>query len=228
MNFLKMVAICLCAGLLGAYPPARAADQGHQDGSESSLGAVHQSQAEFWVKQRTLPSFILEGQEEKKKKTPVRTLFKSVAKGAKSELGTSFDDMGKDMVLVFSVQDIDPYAKKGPPKNKPAIVMKMTMVDGSSAYLHRFPDNSFAVEDGFADGTVMEQDQNGGFIVKYPNGVQGRVVFQGSQILVYRPDKTITTFKKTASGAYSVSNDKFGYMGTARADDSGDKFDVNN
>ncbi|MBS2006933.1 MAG: hypothetical protein JST01_07830 [Cyanobacteria bacterium SZAS TMP-1] len=214
----SLVLACLVAATPGLIGAGFAADDSAAASSASDSPPL--SQAEIWVKQRSLPEFMQQNQDAKKKKTPVRSFLKSVAKGAGQELGTSLSDMGKDMVLVFSVQDIDPYAKKGPPSNKPAIVMKMTMVDGSTAYLHHFPDNSFAVEDGFADGTVMVPGDNGEYIVKYPNNVQGKLVFQHNKILIYRPDKTVTTFEKTASGSYEVSNTKFGYMGTARADDT--------
>jgi hypothetical protein len=223
----NIVIVASCIYLFAASAPAQASDQSQGNPSAAGSGAASASaplsEAEQWVKQRSIPAFMQQNAEEKKKKKPIRTFFKTVAKGAATELGTSMEDMGKDMIFVFSVQDVDPYAKKGPPSNKPSIVMQMAMVDGTIAYLHRFPDNSFAVEDGFADGTVMMPGNDGDFIIKYPNHVQGRVVFQGNQILIYRPDKTITTFKKTASGAYDVSNTKFGYMGTARADDTGDK-----
>jgi hypothetical protein len=223
----NVMAVASCIYLFATCVPAQASDGSESSPSGSTSNSASASaplsEAEQWVKQRSIPAFMQQNAEEKKKKKPIRTFFKTVAKGAATELGTSMDDMGKDMVFVFSVQDIDPYAKKGPPSNKPCIVMQMAMVDGTIAYLHRFPDNSFAVEDGFADGTVMLPGNQGDFIIKYPNHVQGRVVFQGNQILIYRPDKTVTTFKKTASGAYDVSNTKFGYMGTARADDSGDK-----
>ncbi|CAN5317077.1 hypothetical protein BH10CYA1_BH10CYA1_54840 [soil metagenome] len=187
------------------------------------------TQAEKWVKQRSMPSWMGPDEEEKKEKkrsTPVRSLIKTVAKGTAKELGASLDGMAKDMVFVFSVQDIDPYEKKGPPKNKPAIVLKMTMMDGSTAYLRRFPDNSFAVEDGFADGTVLVPTDRNQYIIKYPNGFNGKVVITANTIVVYRPDKSITTFKKTMSGGYSATNDKLGYMGEARPDRTGVHYEV--
>jgi len=201
------------------------ADDSSQGGPSQNSGQNQSdpaplSQAEIWVKNREVPEFMQQNQEAKKKKTPVRSFLKTVAKGTAKELGTSFSDMGKDMILVFSVQDIDPYEKKGPPKNKEAIVMKMQMLDGSSAYLHHFPDNSFAVEDGFADGTVLVPAGGNEWTVKYPNNVQGKLVYGRNKITIYRPDKTVTTFQKGASGSYEMSNTKFGYMGTARADDT--------
>lgn len=187
------------------------------------------TEAEKWVQSRSMPGFILTDNGKKKHKAPVRTFVKKAAKGLANEVAASAEGLAKDAVLVFSVQDIDPYDKKGPPANRPAIVLEMTMVDGTTAYLHRFPDNSFAVEGGFADCTVMVPGKQGEFIIKYPNHVQGRVEFQGSNtIIVHRPDNTTTTFSKTASGSYSVSNDKFGYMGTARPDSTGVQYEVDN
>ncbi len=188
-------------------------------------------QAEAWVRNKNSPWLTAADSdvEKTKHKGPVRNFIKSVAKGTAKELGTSFDDMAKDMVLVFSVQDIDPYdMSKGPPTNRPAIVMKFTMVDGTSCYLRRFPDGSYAVEDGFANGTVLlPRKENGDYLVNYPNGVQGRMVkgLDGN-IKIYRPDNTITTFTKNASGGYAANNTKFGYMGEARGDDTGVQWEV--
>jgi len=183
-------------------------------------------QAEVWAKDRNSPWLTAadSDSEKKKHKGPVRSLIKGLGK----ELATSAEDMAKDMVLVFSVQDIDPYEQKGVPANRPAIVLKCNMVDGSSCYLRRFPDGSYAVEDGFADGTVLiPRKETGDYLVKYPNGVDGRMVKEpGGTIKIYRPDKTITTFEKTASGGYSVNNTKFGYMGDARPDRTGVNYEV--
>jgi len=223
---LTSISIGVIGGLAASSLAADNSSASGADSSNNSNGNSNNSdqaplsQAEIWVQQRAVPEFMQQNQEAKKRKTPVRSFLHTVAKGAAQELGTSMSDMGKDMILVFSVQDIDPYEKKGPPKNKEAVVMKMQMTDGSSAYLHHFPDNSFAVEDGFADGTVLVPAGGNEWTVKYPNNVQGKLVFQRNQILIYRPDKTITTFKKTASGSYDISNTKFGYMGTARSDDT--------
>lgn len=208
----------------GSADNASASANSSQDDSNRPL-----TQAEKWVQSRSMPGFILQDTGKKKHKAPVRSFVKKAAKGLANEVAASAEGMAKDAILVFSVQDIDPYDKKGPPANRPAIVLEMTMVDGTTAYLHRFPDNSFAVEGGFADCTVMVPGKQGEFIIKYPNHVQGRVEFQGSNtIIVHRPDNTTTTFSKTASGSYSVSNDKFGYMGTARPDSTGVQYEVDN
>ena len=216
-----------CVGLGGASLPAHCADQPHA-GSLTVTTQATLSQAEKWVKERSLPSFVLPATDkEDKKKAPVRSFMKGIAKGAAKELSASADGMAKDMVFVFSVQDTDPYDKSAPPKNRPAIVLQFTMIDGSTAYLHRFPDGSFAVDGGFADGTVIVPNQSGEFVIKYPNGLNGRVVFQGrNKILVYRPDKTITTFQKNLDGGYSINNDKIGYMGSAKPDSTGVKYEM--
>ncbi len=182
-------------------------------------------QAEEWVKSKNSPWLTAEdGETDKKKhKAPVRNFIKAVAKGTAKELSTSAEDFAKDMVLVFSVQDIDPYESKGVPKNRPAIMLQFNMADGSKCYLRRFPDGSYAIEEGFANGTVLiPRRESNDYLVKYPNGVNGRMVKDNTgNITIYRPDKTVTTVAKTASGGYSVSNTKFGYMGDARPDSTG-------
>ncbi|MFA6210048.1 MAG: hypothetical protein WC714_11545 [Candidatus Obscuribacterales bacterium] len=184
------------------------------------------SQAEIWVRDRFNPGGQSAAQMLQKKKHPVRGFFKSVAQGAAQELGASAHDMAQDMVFVFSVQDIDPYDKTRAPSNKQCVVMEFTMVDGSTAYLHQFPDGSYAIENGFADGTVMVPTSPTHYIIKYPNGVSGTVVRQNDQITVYRPDHTVTTVKKEPSGNYRISNSKFGYMGEARPDDTGNQYGI--
>jgi hypothetical protein len=184
------------------------------------------SQAEIWVRDRFNPGGQSAAQLMQQKKHPVKSFFKSVAKGTAQELGASAHDMAQDMVFVFSVQDIDPYDKTRAPSNKQCVVMEFTMVDGSTAYLHQFPDGSYAIENGFADGTVMVPTSPTNYIIKYPNGVSGTVVRQSDQVTVYRPDHTITTVKKEPSGNYRISNSKFGYMGEARPDDTGNQYGI--
>lgn len=184
------------------------------------------SQAEIWVRDRFNPGGQSAAKLLQAKKHPVKGFFKSIAKGTAQELGASAHDMAQDMVFVFSVQDIDPYDKTRAPSNKQCVVMEFTMVDGSTAYLHQFPDGSYAIENGFADGTVMVPTSPTNYIIKYPNGVSGTVVRQNDQVTVYRPDHTITTVKKEPSGNYRISNSKFGYMGEARPDDTGNQYGV--
>ena len=184
------------------------------------------SQAEIWVRDRFNPGGQSAAQLMQQKKHPVKSFFKSVAKGTAQELGASAHDMAQDMVFVFSVQDIDPYDKTRAPSNKQCVVMEFTMVDGSTAYLHQFPDGSYDIENGFADGTVMVPTSPTNYIIKYPNGVSGTVVRQSDQVTVYRPDHTITTVKKEPSGNYRISNSKFGYMGEARPDDTGNQYGI--
>ena len=195
-----------------------------------NLAGVNQAapltQAEIWVRDRNNPggkSAALLAQE---KKHPVKSFFHAVAKGTAQELGASAHDMAQDMVFVFSVQDINPYDKTSPPSNRQVVVMEFTMVDGSTAYLHQFPDGSYAIENGFADGTVINPTSPTHYIIKYPNGVSGTVVRQNDQVTVYRPDHTITTAKKEPSGSYRISNSKFGYMGEARPDDTGNQYGI--
>lgn len=196
----------------------------------STISNEHVWQAEEWVKNKNSPWLSeADNQTEKKKHSgPVRSLIKGVAKGTAKELGASLDGLAKDMVLVFSVQDIDPYEKKGPPKNRTAIILKFNLVDGSSCYLRRFPDGSYAIEDGFANGTVLiPRMETQDYLVKYPNGVQGRMFKDNAgTITIYRPDKTVTTVAKTPSGGYKVHNTKFGYMGDARPDDTGLNYEL--
>ncbi|CAN5448117.1 hypothetical protein BH11CYA1_BH11CYA1_37360 [soil metagenome] len=186
-------------------------------------------QAEEWVIKRTSP-WLLPGEAVKQKKEhkgPVRSFAKAVVKGSASELKASMKGLSEDMVFVFSCQDIDPY-KKGPSVDKPCIVLKFNMVDGSACYLRRFPDGSYAIEDGFADGTViLPEASTGAYLIKYPNGVKGKLVRKANgSTVVYRPDKTITTIAKTNSGGYTVRNDKMGYMGEARPDRTGVHYEL--
>jgi hypothetical protein len=233
---LSMFVLCLGAGhpATAADSTPAAANSAPAAGSPPPTGGISVeapaklSMAEQWAKNRAMPEFLLPDQEEQKKKAPLRSLVKGIAKGAASEIKATASGLAKDMVLVFSVQDVDPYDKSGPPSNRPAIIYKFTLIDGSTAYLRRFPDNSFAIEDGFADGTVIVRNDKGEFIVKYPNGARGKVVFQSrNTILVYRPDNTITTYQKTSDGGYTINNDKLGYMGSARRDTTGINYELN-
>ncbi len=184
------------------------------------------TQAEVWVQQREQPWATQMAAESKKKKHPVRNFVKAVGKGAASEAKATVGDMAKDCAFVFSVQDIDPYDKSSPPVDKPAIVMEMNMIDGSTCYLHRFPDNSFAVEGGFADNTVMVPTQQHEFLIKYPNGAQGRFVRSGGGYKIYRSDNSVTTISKNPSGDYEITNDKIGFMGTAHPDETGLQYEL--
>lgn len=237
---------CPCASLADAAAHENVAPQGAAKSTDaatvspasiptSSATAIADSrvwQAEKWVNSRTSNSLLPgdpqgDPDEKKNNKGPVRRFVKSVAKGAGQELSASMTDMAKDMVLVFSVQDIDPYEKKGPPKNKPAIVLEFNLVDGSKCYLRRFPDGSYAIEDGFADGTVLVPGATQTeYVVKYPNGMRARMVREGQTMKVYRPDNSVTTFNKTAAGGYRVNNTEQGYMGEARPDSTGLNYEM--
>ncbi|MBS1957792.1 MAG: hypothetical protein JST89_26640 [Cyanobacteria bacterium SZAS-4] len=226
----SLVVLLACSAVLNLQPAVIAA--GSVDHGESASAADVPDkvwQAEQWAQTRNSPWLSKDDaeQDKQKHKGPVRSFVKAVAKGTAKELGTSASDFAKDMVLVFSVQDIDPYEKKGPPKNRTAIVLKCNMVDGSSCYLRRFPDGSYAIEDGFADGTVLipRRDTND-YLVKYPNGTRGRMVKHGDDVTIFRPDNTTTTVEKTAAGGFSVRNTKFGYMGEARPDSTGINYET--
>lgn len=220
----------LCAAIFATQPMTFAAPSvDHGETANAADAQVKVWQAEEWAKTRNSPWLSKEDGEQEKKthKAPVRNLIKGIAKGTAKELGTSASDMAKDLVLVFSVQDIDPYEKKGIPKNRPAIVLEFNMVDGSKCFLRRFPDGSYAIEDGFADGTVLiPREDSGDYLVKYPNGVRGRMVKHGDNITIFRPDNTTTTVIKTASGGFRVNNTKFGYMGEARPDSTGINYET--
>lgn len=226
----RVLQILLVMALIQTVAIAKNHDQNDSNTQADTNSVEHVWQAEEWVKSKNSPWLSeADNQNEKKKHTgPVRSLVKGVAKGTAKELGASLDGLAKDMVLVFSVQDIDPYEKKGPPKNRTAIILKFNLVDGSSCYLRRFPDGSYAIEDGFANGTVLiPRMETRDYLVKYPNGVQGRMVKDNAgTITIYRPDKTVTTVAKTPSGGYKVHNTKFGYMGDARPDDTGLNYEL--
>ena len=145
-----------------------------------------------------------------------------IIKGLGKELAKSGEYFAKDLAMFLSVQDIDPYEKKSVPLNKPATVLTFQYTDGQRARLVRYPDRSFRVFGSIFEGTVMIPDGPKTFIVKYPNGVQGKVVMVNSSLIKsYRPDGTITTFQKQMSGQFSIRNSKQGYLGMARSDRTG-------
>ena len=225
-----LTVLLTCALILSAQSGVSASSTAqHGESADAADAQTKVWQAEEWAKTRNSPWLSKDDAEDDKKKHkgPVRNFVSAVAKGTAKELGTSASDFAKDMVLVFSVQDIDPYEKKGPPKNRTAIILKFTMMDGSSCFLRRFPDGSYAIEDGFADGTVLipRQDTND-YLVKYPNNTRGRMVKHGDNVTIFRPDNTTTTVEKTMSGGYKVHNTKFGYMGEARPDSTGINYET--
>lgn len=185
------------------------------------------SDADKWVRDRFNPGGQDAATEAKKAKHPVRSFLKGIAKGTAKELGTSLHLMAEDSAFVFSVQNGDPYDSNTPPRNRQVIVMEMTMTDGSSCYLHHFPDGSFAVEGGFADGTVILPRTPTQYTVKYPNGVVGNLVRQKDLMTIHRPDNTVTTFKRTAGGGWEVNNSKLGYIGEAHPDDVSNNIQLN-
>lgn len=179
--------------------------------------------ADQWVAHRTEPLAQQQAEEAKKKKHPVRRLVKAVG----ANYHHAAEEMGKDMAFVFS-SDFDPYDKKNAPVDKPAIVLEMSLVDGSTSYIWRFPDDSFAIQGGFADNSIIVpiKNENNEFVIKYPNGVTGRVVRKGDETKIYRPDSSVTTIKKAASGDYTIDNSKIGYMGEAHTDPTGLQYEL--
>ncbi len=169
-----------------------------------------------------LPDALKPAPPAKKKKGPVRQFFKGVGK----ELGTSFSDMGKDMVFVFSVQDIDPY-EKHPDGTKPYELMRCRWLDGSDAAVVRYPDGSLKMQGGFSDGTVAVPTNPRTFIIYYPNGAKGKMEkLPGGGAKVFRPDNSVTTIARNASGTFSISNDKNGWMGSASPDSTGLRYEM--
>ncbi len=151
---------------------------------------------------------------------PVRKKHR-IMKGLAKDLGTSFGDMGKDMVLVFSVQDYDPYAQHSPPK-KPYVIGEASFNDGSRADIIKFPDNSVRIKGSVMDGTYLCPNATGGGTVYYPNGVQGTMKrLPNNGLEIFRPDKTTTTITKNGDGSYRITNDKTGYLGDINTDASG-------
>jgi hypothetical protein len=185
--------------------------------------AATNTMADQWVAHRTEPLWQQQAEEQKKKKHPVRKIIKAVGEN----YAHAFHEMGKDMAFVFS-SDFDPYDKEKAPVDKPAIILEMNLVDGSTAYLWRFPDNSFAVQGGFADNTVIDplEDKPNEYLVKYPNGAKGRIVRTGSTTKIYRPDDSVTTIEKTPRGDYRMNNDKIGFMGEAHTDPTGLQYEL--
>src|SRR5215469_6926214 len=98
-----ILGLALCVGVAGSGLSVLAADEARGGVSINSTATL--TQAEQWVKNRSLPSFVLQDQEDKKKPAPLRTIAKGVAKGTKKELSSSLSGMAKDMVFVFSAQD---------------------------------------------------------------------------------------------------------------------------
>jgi hypothetical protein len=160
--------------------------------------------------------------EKKKGHHPVRLVAKALA----SELGTDASGMLKDSMFVFSAKDFDPYDKSAP-KNKPYTLLEIQMIDGSEASVIKYPDNSGKVVGGFADGTIIAPSGPNTYIVAYPNGARGKLVkVSGIEYDIYRPDNTVTRIKKTAGGDYEMTNNKLGYIGTARTDTLGMQFEM--
>jgi hypothetical protein len=157
----------------------------------------------------------------KRKESPLSYVFKSLGSEAKA----NSSDMAKDMVFVFSAQDVDPY-KKSAPTDKPYTLLTCHLIDGSLCKFIKYPDNSGKVEGGFADGTIIAPLDQNTFIVGYPNGARAKLEkLSGGGFKIYRPDGSITTMTKSESGRYSIRNSVLGYMGDAFPDRSGLQFE---
>jgi hypothetical protein len=163
-------------------------------------------------------------QTKNKKRGPVRRAVRSSAKFLANEVNQTVQGIGRDLVMTLSVQDFDAYEGK-PPTDKPYELASFRLVDGSMCSLMKYPDGSCKVDGGFADGTIVAPLSAGRYIVGYPNGVRGSIEKSGSQVKVYRPDNTVTTFEKTLSGNYKIHNSSIGYMGEGLTDQTGLRYD---
>lgn len=144
-----------------------------------------------------------------------------VLKGLKKEFSMEMSDLGKDLFLAFSVGGADPYQMPADP-NIPYVAAEAQFVDGSASNIVKYPDKSFRVEGGFLNGTYACSQEDGNYIVFYPNGAKGKLkplADEGYEIL--RPDNTVTIVTKTGSGSYRMVNDKLGYMGDITPDTTG-------
>lgn len=198
--------------------------------ASTSVNVTTESMAEKWVQHKNEPWAQQQADEQKaKKERPLKKLFKS----AKANLHEEMTDLHKDMQLWMSMDDNlqDPYDINKPPIDKPVIVMEMNLIDGSSGYVWRFPDDSFAIEGSYLDNTVLVpiKNENNEWIIKYPNGATGRVDKVGNTTTIYRPDKTTTTISQVGQGKakeYRIENSKLGYMGDAHGDPSGVNYEL--
>ena len=149
----------------------------------------------------------------KKKKHPI-------LKGIHKELAMEFGDLGKDMFLAFSVSGKDPYEMPAHP-DIPYVAAEAQFIDGSLSHIYKYPDGSWRVQGGYLDKTyACKLDDDGDYVVQYPNGAQGRMKSDGEGFSVYRPDHTVTTVSKAGQG-YRVVNSKLGYIGDINPDTTG-------
>jgi hypothetical protein len=163
-------------------------------------------------------------EEKKRKRGPVRRAVRSTGKFLGDEISQSAQGIGRDLLFTLSVQDTD-FDERKPPTDKPYEIASFRLVDGTMCSLTKYPDRSCKVDGGFAHGTIIAPLTYNEYVVGYPNGLKAKLVKSGSQIKVYRPDKTVTTFDKTLSGNYKIHNSQLGYMGEGLADQTGMRFD---
>ena len=202
-----LVAACSMGSLAGA-----------EDAPVDQETALKTCQAATWDQKEA------KKEEKAKKRGPVRRAVRDTAKFLGNEVNQTAQGIGRDMILCFSVQDIDPYAGKAP-TDKPYEVANFRLVDGSMCSLTKYPDTSCKVNGGFADGTIIAPVGDSTFVVGYPNGARVKLVKSGSTFKVYRPDKSVTTFEKTLSGSYKIHNSELGYMGEGLTDQTGLRYD---
>lgn len=155
--------------------------------------------------------------EKEDSKRPVRRFLSGLGK----ELGASADAFGKDLTMFLSVQDVDPYEKSAP-TDKPYVMGRTRLVDGTMADIVKFPDKSMRVSGGFADGTYACLTSNNNYVVHYPNGVKGTMkLFSDGGMEIHRPDNSVTTVTKNVGGSFRMRNTKMGYMGEIKTDQTG-------
>jgi hypothetical protein len=83
------------------------------------------------------------------------------------------------------------------------------LIDGSTAYLRYFPDRSFCIKDGHADGNGMVPTPSklGEFIIKYANEFKGMSSARAPNPLLF----TDHNYIQENQGGYSIRNDKLRY-----------------
>lgn len=152
----------------------------------------------------------------KRKGGPVRKVIKGIA----SETVQDLKDMADDSIFVFSANSFGPDHTTS--ETKPYQAYEITLMNGDIASVTAFPDQSFRISGGTFDGTcACRNASTGHYTIYYPNGVQGSVKpLGGGSFEILRPDQTITTFKKSSTGGFRISNSKTGYAGEMTPDEA--------
>jgi hypothetical protein len=215
--FATRLTYLLLAGAVIAMPAARGAND--DPANSAAAASVDRAAASVPPSERQWQAEAPEAANVKPhRRHPLVSFVKAVGK----EVDYRLDETAKDMVFVFSAQDIDPYdQQESPPADKPYERAKIRLSDGSQILVIKFPDGSQRVAGGFADGTVLIPVAPGEFTVKYADGRRGKLIkLANDEYRVYRPDKSITTFKKQPSGKYTVVNEGLGIKSEAALDES--------